>query len=107
MHIGLNFNKKKYLNNRANHENLDLSRFLSLRIFRLLSASLLLFPQSFGRYVLWPSSGVCRTREPTRNFELRPLLCPRYAMCRGEKYLTFVPGYGYADSVMDVVRSCV
>ena len=35
-----------------------------------------LFPQRFGRYVLWPSSGVCRTREPSRNFELRPLLNP-------------------------------
>ena len=51
--------------------------FLSLRVFELLSSSLLLFPQRFGRYVLRPSSGVCRTREPTRNFELRPLLNPR------------------------------
>ena len=38
-----------------------------------MSSSLLLFPQRFGRYVLRPSSGVCRTREPSRNFELRPL----------------------------------
>ena len=51
--------------------------FLSLRVFGLLSSSLLLFPQRFGRYVLRPSSGVCRTREPSRNFELRPLLNPR------------------------------
>ena len=36
-----------------------------------------LFPQRFGRYVLRPSSGVCRTREPTQNFELRPLSNPR------------------------------
>ena len=28
----------------------------------------------FGRYVLRPSSCVCRTREPSRDFELRPLL---------------------------------
>ena len=42
--------------------------FLSLRVFGLLSSFLLLFPQPFGRYVLWPSSGVCQTREPTRNF---------------------------------------
>ena len=35
--------------------------FLSLRVFRLLSSSLLLFPQRFARYVLRPSSGVCRT----------------------------------------------
>ena len=51
--------------------------FLSLRVFGLLSSSLWLFPQHFGRYVLRPSSGVCRTRELSRNFELRPLLNPR------------------------------
>ena len=51
--------------------------FLSLRVLGLLSSSLLLFPQRFGRYVLQPSSGVSRTREPSRNFELRPLLNPR------------------------------
>ena len=51
--------------------------FLSLRVFGLLSTSLLLFPQCFGRYVLRPSSGVCRTREPSRNFELRSLLNPQ------------------------------
>ena len=33
--------------------------FLSLRVFGLLSSSLLLFPQRFGRYVLRPSSGFC------------------------------------------------
>ena len=32
--------------------------FLSLRVFGLLSSSLLLFPQRFSRYVLLPSSGV-------------------------------------------------
>ena len=36
---------------------------LSLRVFGLLSSSLLLFPQCFGRFVLQPSSGVCQTRE--------------------------------------------
>ena len=51
--------------------------FLSLSIFWLLSSSLLLFPQCFGRYVLRPSSGVCRTQEPSRNFEVHPLLNPR------------------------------
>ena len=51
--------------------------FLSLRVFGLLSSSLLLFPQRFSRYVLRPSSGVRRTRKPSRNFELRPLLTPR------------------------------
>ena len=39
--------------------------FLSLRVFGLLSSSLWLFPQRFGRYVLQLSFGVCRTREPT------------------------------------------
>ena len=39
--------------------------FLSLRVFGLLSSSLLLLPQRFGRYVLRPSSGVWRTREPS------------------------------------------
>ena len=39
------------------------STFLSLRVFELLSSSLLLFSQRFGRYVLRPSSGVCRSRE--------------------------------------------
>ena len=51
--------------------------FLSLMVFGLLSSFLLLFLQSFGRYVLVPFSGVCRNWEPTRNFELRPLLNPR------------------------------
>ena len=52
----------------------DVWWFLSLRVFGLLSSSLLLFPQRFGRYVLQPYSGICRTQEPSRNFELRPLL---------------------------------
>ena len=71
----------------------------------LLSSSLLLFVQRFGRYVLRPSSGIscwtrepCRTREPSfrtrelscrsrepshrnrepsRNFEPKPLFSPR------------------------------
>ena len=50
--------------------------FLSLRLFGLLSSSLLLFRQCFGRYVLRPSSSVCRTQKPSQNFELRPLLNP-------------------------------
>ena len=33
------------------------------------------------RYVLRPSSGVCRTREPSRNFEPRPLLNPLEVAC--------------------------
>ena len=51
-----------------------LREFLSLRVFRLLSSSLLLFPQCFGRYVLQSSSGVCQTQETTWKFELRTLL---------------------------------
>ena len=45
-----------------------------------MSSSLLLSPQRFGRYVLRPL-GVCRTREPTWNFELRPLSNPRGVAC--------------------------
>ena len=55
----------------------SLVKFLSLRVIGLLFSSLLLFPQRFGQYVLRPSSGVCRTRETSRNLELRPLLNPR------------------------------
>ena len=47
--------------------------FLSLSIFELLPSSLLLFPRRFGRYVLWPSSGVCRTREPSFSIILSEL----------------------------------
>ena len=36
----------------------------------------LLFPQRLSRYVLRPSSGVCRNRESSRNFELRSLFNP-------------------------------
>ena len=38
--------------------------------------------KSFSRYVLRPSSDVCRTREPTRNFEPHPLL----NLWRGSKF---------------------
>ena len=44
--------------------------FLSLRVSGLLSSSLLLFLQCFGWYVLRASSGVCRTQEPSWNFEV-------------------------------------
>ena len=70
------------------HKNLKIFRttelqkiFLSLRVFGQLSSSLLLFPQRFGRYVLRSSSGVCRTREPSQKFELRPLLNPQGVAC--------------------------
>ena len=48
----------------------------SLRVFGLFSTCLLLFPQRFSWYVLWLSLCVLRTREHTRNFQLRPLLNP-------------------------------
>ena len=50
--------------------------FLSVRVFGLLSSSLWLFSHRFDRYILRPSSGVCRSREASRNFEFRPLLNP-------------------------------
>ena len=43
----------------------------------LIFLSLRIFGQRFGRYVLPPSSGICRTRELSWNFELRPLLNPQ------------------------------
>ena len=46
-----------------------------------MSSSLLLFPQRFSWYILWPSSDVCWTLEPSRNFELHPLLKPRRVAC--------------------------
>ena len=42
-----------------------------------LTKSLSLFPERFDRYILRPSLDVRRTREPTQNFPLRPLLNPR------------------------------
>ena len=47
--------------------------FLFLRVFGLLSSSLLLYSQCFDQYVLWLSSGVCRTQEPAWNFKPCPL----------------------------------
>ena len=87
---------------------MKLGGFLSLRVFGQLSSSLLSFLLRFGRYVLRPSSGVYRTQEPSRNFELHHLLNPqgspvpiplaitRYK-CRRvtiQECLTLVPGYG-------------
>ena len=68
--------------------------FLSLRVFGLLSSSLLLFQQHFDWYVLQPSSGVCWTREPSQNFKLRPLFNPDCRQVTIQEYLTLVPSYG-------------
>ena len=49
----------------------SLMNFLSFRVFRLLSSSLLLYSQHFGWCVLWLSSGVfCRTPDvpPSRTY---------------------------------------
>ena len=69
-----------------------------------MSSFLLLFLQRFDRYVLRPSSGVCRTREPSRNFEQRPLLNPRPQKVRlEENRKAVVPGdiekSGMADHI--------
>ena len=51
-----------------------MQQLLLLRIFRLLTSSLLLWSQHFGWYVLQLSSGVsCQTRESTQNLESNPL----------------------------------
>ena len=60
----------------ANKLDCDIVIFI-IQGFRTIVFIIIVFPQRFGRYVLRPSSGVCQTREPTRNFELRPLLNPR------------------------------
>ena len=46
-----------------------IKRFLSLKVFRLLSSSLLLFLH-FSQCVLRPSLGVCQTQQPTWNYVL-------------------------------------
>ena len=66
--------------------NINLKSFFFFS-FRLLSSSLLLYLQRFSRCVLRPSSCVsCRAREPSRNFETRPLFNPR----EGVAYFDFV-----------------
>ena len=49
-------NEAVYISRSAN----NLRKFLSFSVFGLFSSSLLLFPQRFGRHVLWPSY-VCWT----------------------------------------------
>ena len=76
----------------------------SLRVFRVFSSSLQLFPQRFDRYVLWPSLGVCQTRESSLNFASSKLLrkqsfggCKFNLDCRRitiREYLILVPSYG-------------
>ena len=41
--------------------------------FRTIVFIFIVISKRFGRYVLRFSLGVCRTREPSRNSELRPL----------------------------------
>ena len=53
------------------------TRIISFRVFELLSSSLCLYSQRFGRCVLWSFSGVsCQTQKPTHNFKQRPLINP-------------------------------
>ena len=70
--------KWKTKNNSICLDFLDEASFLlSIRIFGLLTSSLLLYSQRFGWYVLRSSSGVsCRTRVSTQNLELKPLFHP-------------------------------
>ena len=68
--------------------------FLSLRVFGLLSSSLLLFPQRFGRYVLRPSCIVTRLQSGILN------TCARLWLTESEQST-------HVDSIKDVVRSSV
>ena len=54
------------------------------------SLHLSLFPQRFGRYVLRPSSGVCRTREPSRN---RLIGLVGWVFTNGPGNLGSIPGH--------------
>ena len=68
-----------------------------------MSSSLWLFPHRFGRHVLRPSSSVCRTLEPTWNFELRlllnPLLSPVLIPLAITEYKCYVFLYCYSPAV--------
>ena len=61
-------------------------RIFIVQGFRTMSSFLLLYSQRFGQYVFQTFSHVCWTREPTRNFEPRPLFNSR-------------SGVAYSDSV--------
>ena len=51
---------------------------LLIRIFWLLSSSLLFYLQRFDQYVLRPSSSIsCRTLEPTQTLDLNTLFEPQ------------------------------
>ena len=74
----------------------QLSKFLRrsllifiIKVFKLLSSSLLLFPQRFGRYVLWPSSGVCRT---TSFIETTGVACSD-SVCHNRVQVLSIPVY--------------
>ena len=58
-----------------------LNNSVIIKGFRTIFFIFLLFPQPFGRYLLRLPSDMCRTGEPTRNFELRPSLNPRGSPC--------------------------
>ena len=59
------------------HWSHSVSIFLSFRVFGILSSSLLLYSQRFGRCVFRPSADVsCRSQKPTRSFWPRPLFYP-------------------------------
>ena len=54
---------------------MTVNKSLLLRIFGLLTSSLLLYSQRFGRYVLRPSSGFSyQTRKSIQNLELNPFI---------------------------------
>ena len=81
--------------------------FLSLTVFGLLSSSLLLFPQHFGWYVLRSSSGVCRTRETSRNFELILYWIHGDRLFWFRLWLTESEQATPVDSIKDALRSSV
>ena len=71
--------------------------FLSLRVFRQLSSSLLLHSQLFGQYVLRPSSGVFIELEPAPLFNPRGSLVLIPLTITGYKCKIFM--YCYSPTV--------
>ena len=56
--------RKKERKSRNGFSEINVSLFLLIRVFGLLSSSSFLYSQRFGRYVFQPSSDVCQTYKP-------------------------------------------
>ena len=75
-------------------------------LFGLTSSSRLFFPQRFGRLILWPSSGLSRTRE-LWNFEPNPLLFRGYHVLIPLRPLLLLNAVAAAAASIDAVTAIV